>query len=149
MILKDLVSNQLSLDEYPSVIPMPPMSNSSSTGVASSARRRGKSVEKSSRRKGGATDKWGRKESKSSGPTHYDGGRNIVFMAGGLSFAELRVVRDVMERESREIIAGGTPGPGTVNCPVKNKFLTFLLFSFGRRNAVWKSVLANPYALPL
>jgi len=104
-ILRDLVSNQLSIEEYPSVIPMPPMSS----GVASSARRRGKGgVETSNRKKGGATDKWGKKQSKGSGSSHYDGGRNIIFMVGGLSFAELRVVREVMERESREIIAGGT-----------------------------------------
>lgn len=93
-LLKDLVTNQLSHDEYPSVVPMP-MNTSSSTGIASSARRRGK----------GGTSK---KQAKVNGPTHYDGGRNIVFMVGGLSFAELRVVRDVMQRESREIIAGST-----------------------------------------
>ena len=104
-----MVSNQLSIDEYPSVIPMPPMAMSSSTGVASSARRRGKGgVESSSRKKGGATDKWGKKQSKTSGSNYYDGGRNILFMVGGLSFAELCVVRDVMEKESREIIAGAT-----------------------------------------
>jgi hypothetical protein len=108
-ILKDLVSNQLSLEEYPSVIPMPPMSTSSTSGIASSARRRGNSGrETSTRKKGGATDKWGKKQSKGSGTSHYDGGRNIIFMNGGLSFAEMRVVRDVMERESREIIAGAT-----------------------------------------
>lgn len=88
---------------------MPPMAMSSSTGVASSARRRGKGgVESSGRKKGGATDKWGKKQARGSGSSHYDGGRNIMFMVGGLSFAELRVVRDVMERESREIIAGAT-----------------------------------------
>ena len=43
-----------------------------------------------------------------------------------------------------EINAGGTPGPGTVNCPVKYKFLTFLLFNFGLKNAVCNSVLAIP-----
>ena len=110
-ILKDLVSNQLSTQDFPSVIPMP-LSGSSSIGAASSARRRGKGVEGSSRKKGGATDKWGRTrnsgQSKSNGTIHYDGGRNIVFMVGGLSFAELRVVRNVMEKESREIIAGAT-----------------------------------------
>ena len=93
-LLKDLVSNQLSLDEYPSVIPMPPMASSSVTGIASSARRR--------------NTKGGKKRTKGNGSTHYEGGRNIVFMVGGLSFGELRVIRDVMERESREIIAGAT-----------------------------------------
>ncbi|VEU33572.1 unnamed protein product [Pseudo-nitzschia multistriata] len=104
-ILKDLVTNQLSTQEYPSVIPMPLASNSSS-GLASSARRRGK-AESGGKRKGG-TDKWGKKTSKDSGPSHYEGGRNILFMVGGLSYAELRVARNIMEKESREIIAGAT-----------------------------------------
>ena len=108
-ILKDLVLNQLSTQEYPSVIPMPLSAGSSSTGVASSARRRGKGgAESSIRKRGGATDKWGKKQSKSSESNHYDGGRNILFMVGGLSFAELRVARNVMEKESREIITGAT-----------------------------------------
>jgi len=102
--LKALVSNQLSIEEYPSVIPMPPSSNSSSVGVGSSAR--------GTRKKGGATDKWGKTrnsgQSKSKGSNNYDGGRSIVFMVGGLSFSELRVTRDIMEKESREIIAGST-----------------------------------------
>jgi syntaxin-binding protein 1 len=102
-ILRALVSNQLDFQEYPSVIPMPPSSTSSSVGVTSSAR--------SSRKKGGAsTDKWGKSKSseQSKGKGSYDGGRNIVFMVGGLSFSELRVTRDVMEKQSREIIAGST-----------------------------------------
>ena len=92
-LMKELVSNQLSLDDYPSVIPMPPMASSSVTGIASSARRRSTA---------------GKARTKGNGATHYVGGRNIVFMVGGLSFGELRVIRDVMERESREIIAGAT-----------------------------------------
>ena len=91
-LMKELVSNQLSIDDYPSVIPMPPMASSSVGGLASSARRRSQ----------------GNKKRPGNGPTHYVGGRNIVFMVGGLSFSELRVIRDVMERESREIIAGST-----------------------------------------
>jgi len=83
---------------------MPPSSSSSSIGVASSAR--------STRKKGGATDKWGKArnsgQSKSKGSNIYDGGRNIVFMVGGLSFSELRLSRYIMEKESREIIAGAT-----------------------------------------
>ena len=43
-----------------------------------------------------------------------------------------------------ETIAGGTPGPGTDNCPVKYMFLTNLLFNLGLRNEVWRSVFANP-----
>ena len=43
-----------------------------------------------------------------------------------------------------DINAGGTPGPGTVNCPVKYKFFTFLLLIFGLKNAVCVRILANP-----
>jgi hypothetical protein len=35
-----------------------------------------------------------------------------------------------------EIREGGTPGPGTVNCPVKYKFFTLLLFNLGLKKAV-------------
>jgi len=35
-----------------------------------------------------------------------------------------------------EIKAGGTPGPGTVNWPVKYKLFTLLLFIFGLKKAV-------------
>ena len=90
-LLRELVANQLSLDDYPSVIPMPPMM-SSSAGIGSSARRRASKIETSSRKKKGG--EWGSK--RSAGPTHYEGNRNIVFMVGGLSFGELRVIRDVM-----------------------------------------------------
>lgn len=113
-ILNDLVTNQLSIDEYPSVIPMP-MSAASTSAVTGSARRRAKGTEGSLRKsKAGATDKWSKmgnsmtKSATNGGTTMFTGGRNMVFMVGGLSYSELRVVRDIMERESREIIAGST-----------------------------------------
>jgi syntaxin-binding protein 1 len=112
-ILNDLVTNQLSTDEYPSVIPMP-LSATSTTSVSGSARRRAKGTEGSLRKsKGGATDKWSKMgnsmtKSTTSGAANFTGGRNLVFMVGGLSYSELRVARDIMERESREIIAGST-----------------------------------------
>src|SRR5699024_7770495 len=43
-----------------------------------------------------------------------------------------------------EISAGGTPGPGTVNCPAKYIFFMVLLFNFGLKNAVCRKVLAKP-----
>eukprot|EP00529_Nitzschia_sp_RCC80_P013942 CAMPEP_0113485950 /NCGR_PEP_ID=MMETSP0014_2-20120614/24745_1 /TAXON_ID=2857 /ORGANISM="Nitzschia sp." /LENGTH=756 /DNA_ID=CAMNT_0000379607 /DNA_START=146 /DNA_END=2416 /DNA_ORIENTATION=+ /assembly_acc=CAM_ASM_000159 len=104
VILKDLVSNQLDMDEYPSVIPMP-ASAGSSVGTGS-ARRRG--ADSSARKK---NDKWGKTGSSSTAQangSHYVGGRNIVFMVGGLSYSELKVTRDIMQKESREIIAGST-----------------------------------------
>lgn len=79
---------------------------------AGSARRRGKGgLDGSARKKGGATDKWGKVSSSSKSPTNgsnYIGGRSLVFMVGGLSYSELRVARDVMQKELREIIAGST-----------------------------------------
>ena len=47
------------------------------------------------------------------------------------------------------MIDGGTPGPGTVNWPLKNKLESFLFFNEGLNIAVWKRVFARPYALPL
>ena len=106
-ILSDMVSNQLSLEDYPSVVPMPTLPKSSSS--ATSARRRG--AEGSARKKKGTGSKWDRagsssKSSKSA--TNFTGPRNLVFMIGGLSFSELRVAREIMEKESREIIVGST-----------------------------------------
>lgn len=108
-ILSDLVGNALSIEEYPSVIPMP--ANLTSAASAASARRRGKALEGSARKKKGATDKWsrtGNSAAASSVATTFNGGRNLVFMVGGLSFSELNVARDIMEKESREIIIGST-----------------------------------------
>jgi len=108
-ILNDLVSNGLSIEEYPSLIPLP-ASMTSSAG-ASSARRRSKALEGSARKKKGATEKWsrtGNAETTTGVATTFTGGRNLVFMVGGLSFLELKVARDVMEKESREIIVGST-----------------------------------------
>lgn len=109
-ILSDLVTNQLDTTDYPSVIPLP--LSAASTSVSGSARRRGgKGNEGSLRKKGGATDKWSKMGSSgksSSAASAYTGGRNMVFMVGGLSYSELRVARNVMEKESREIVIGST-----------------------------------------
>ena len=112
-ILSDLATNQLSTDEYPSLIPMPLSANTQSSVTASARRRAGKGTEGSLRKsKGGATDKWNKMGSsatkQTSNATYYTGGRNIVFMVGGLSYSELRVGRDIMERESKEIIMGSS-----------------------------------------
>lgn len=107
-ILTDLVSNSLSVEEYPSVIPMP-ASMTSSAGAGSARRRSG--LEGSARKKKGVTEKWsrtGNAQTSTGVATTFTGGRNIVFMVGGLSFLELKVARDIMEKESREIIVGST-----------------------------------------
>jgi len=106
-ILADLVGNALSIEEYPSVIPMP--ASLTSAASAASARRRGKASEGSARKKKGATDKWsrtGNTTATSGAATTFTGGRFMVFMVGGLSFPELKAARDTMEKESREILIG-------------------------------------------
>ncbi len=108
-ILTDLVSNSLSAEEYPSIIPMP--ASMTSAASAGSARRRAKGLEGSARKKKGVTDKWsrtGNAQTTTGVATTFTGGRSMVFMVGGVSFLELKVARDVMEKESREIIIGST-----------------------------------------
>jgi hypothetical protein len=109
-LLMDLVSNQLSVDEYPSVIPMPAMASSSTS--ASSARRRGKGAEGSARKKkAGGTEKWsktGVSETGQAAATNFVGGRNLVFTVGGMAYTEMKIAREIMEKESREIIFGST-----------------------------------------
>lgn len=102
----------MSLDEYPSVIPMPSNAmSSSSKGVSASSARRRKGGEGSARKKKGGTDskftKTGSSD-KSGSSTHYAGARNLIFMVGGMSYTELGICRDIMEKESREIIMGST-----------------------------------------
>jgi syntaxin-binding protein 1 len=109
-ILTDLVGHSLSIEEYPSVIPMP--SSMTSAASAGSARRKGKPLEGSARKKKGATEKWSRTgnggAASSGAASTFQGGRSMVFMVGGISFTELKVARDIMEKESREIIIGST-----------------------------------------
>jgi syntaxin-binding protein 1 len=94
----------LSFDDYPSVVPMPQQVGGSS-GSAHSARKR--RPEGSARRSGGATDRWQRRE-KPTASDKFEGGRVIVFVVGGMCFSELRVSREVMAKEGKEIIAGST-----------------------------------------
>lgn len=101
-ILEAMIQNKLSFTDYPSVVVMPEQMGGS-TGTAHSARRR-------KEQKGGATSKWQRAAPKNEGKAgdHFEGGRIIVFVVGGMSFAELRVSREVQLKENREIVAGST-----------------------------------------
>ena len=123
-ILEELVNNSLSIEDYPSVLPMPEMGPSSSSGgsagasasgrggAARSARssRRGEAA--SARRTTGASSRWakssGVENKRGTGPISFSGGRSIVFFLGGMSYQELKVTRDVMMNESREIVVGST-----------------------------------------
>jgi len=121
-ILEELANDQLSLETYPSVLPMPDpapsQSNSrsrmrGSASARSSARSSRRGEGSSARKSAGATSRWSKSSSvkevnRSTGPTNFVGGRCIVFMVGGMAYSELRVAREVMSKESREIVTGST-----------------------------------------
>ena len=120
-----LSNNELTFDTYPSLLPMPasataPVSRSStSSGVRNSAvasvRKSTSGAASSARKSAGASSKWAANSSSLSasssgagGPIAFTGARHLVFMVGGLCYAEMRVAREVMEQTSREIILGST-----------------------------------------
>lgn len=125
-ILTDLCNDELSIESYPSVMPMPTSSSSQAgrssgarSSAVSSARKSTTGAAASVRKAAGASSKWaanssslgssaGSNTSRTGGPLALTGGRNIVFMVGGLCYPELRVAREVMEQSSREIILGST-----------------------------------------
>lgn len=89
-VLKDLidqtVQGELSTDAYPSVLPMP---SREEKPVARSLRK----PEKGRLGKQQAT---------------YTGARSLVFVAGGVSFSEIRAAYEVMELHKKEVVIGGT-----------------------------------------
>lgn len=111
--LEALTTDELSFDDYPSVTPMPPSSGSKAgRSSARGSRKPGSGAAASVRRAGGATSRWnkssGNEGKRSGGPTNFTGARCMVFMMGGLAYSEMKVAREVMENESREIIIGST-----------------------------------------
>jgi syntaxin-binding protein 1 len=117
--MEELVHNELSMDDYPSVLPMPDMPSTQGGSAASgkrgggggSARGSRAGQASSARKAGGPTSRWGKSSTRpaaSSGPKSFSGGRAIVFMMGGLSYSEMRAARQVMEKESREVVIGST-----------------------------------------
>ena len=114
-ILKALLGvseTPLSFEDFPSVMPMP--ESSASSGTASSVRRKKKhhgGVEGSAR-KGGKKKQWdtpgGNTGKGKTNAMSFTGGRNIIFTVGGMAYSEMRVARDMMAQESREIIYGST-----------------------------------------
>jgi len=94
-VLQMMGEGRLSLEEYPSIYPMPDegMTNSiASVGVAS-VRNRASKYSKSG--KNGSTSVKG-------------GSRQIVFMAGGLCYSELRAAEKLMEDGGPEVIIGSS-----------------------------------------
>ena len=113
-ILEELATNQLSLEEYPSVLPMPDQGLAASVTASLRGSMRGKRGEAagSVRKKAGASDRWARSStaslSRSMGGNNFTGGRCIVFTVGGLSYSEIHIAREVMDQEFREIVVGST-----------------------------------------
>lgn len=98
--LEALTNGDLSFDDYPSVTPMPAQASSRKSSKSTSVA--------SARKRDGGTSRFKARAERSTGPTSFSGGRSIVFMVGGACYSELRVAREVMEAQSREIIMGST-----------------------------------------
>ena len=82
-ILDDLVQENLDIDSYPSVLPLP----ISDGGVATTVRK---------------------KKGAKGGDKIFTGPRKIVFVAGGLCYSEIRAAEEVMSTSDREVILGST-----------------------------------------
>lgn len=108
--LTKMAQNALSIEEYPSVMPLPEASVMG-TGTATSARRRSEANSV----RGSTTSKFRRSSAAAAAASGvpksgdaFTGERLLVFVVGGLCFSELRVAREVMSIESKEIIIGST-----------------------------------------
>mmetsp|Transcript_26886 Transcript_26886/g.79458 ORF Transcript_26886/g.79458 Transcript_26886/m.79458 type:complete len:645 (-) Transcript_26886:151-2085(-) len=101
-IMQDMMEGKLSMDDYPSVLPMP--AEGASSGTATTCR-----VPTGSARKGGATtSRWAKKETKAKPKSSFSGGRKILFAVGGMCYSELRAMHEVMESGDTEFILGST-----------------------------------------
>jgi len=102
-ILNEMKENKLSLDDFPSVLPMPVQNVEASgfSSMAKSVRVQSETSRFSRRGQSGTTDV-------SSGGPKLFGARQIVFMAGGACYSELRSARDVMEAGGPETMIGCT-----------------------------------------
>ena len=111
-ILEALSVDELSMEEYPSVTPMPTQSSSQAGRTTARSSRKASGSAASARKNAGPSSRWAassRTEGKrSGGPVTFTGARNMVFVMGGMCYSEMRVAREVMENESREIILGST-----------------------------------------
>ena len=94
-ILEDAASGTLSVDDYPSVLPLP----DAEAVLGGSAIASAVSVRKTRESGNWKTDK-GKKKA--------HGGRQIVFMVGGMCYSEMRSAREVMNATGKEIIIGST-----------------------------------------
>jgi syntaxin-binding protein 1 len=86
--LEQLMSNSLPLDRFPAMGPAP----------ANASKSEAKSV-----RKFGTASKFGKKDN-----VQMSGVRYLSFIAGGVAYSELRTGYELMQKESREVIVGGS-----------------------------------------
>jgi syntaxin-binding protein 1 len=86
--VEQLIGNTLPQDRFPT---MGPTINTNAKAEAKSVRRFN------------PTARFGRRDGVS-----YQGGRLIIFIAGGASYAEMKAIYEVMQKESKEIILGST-----------------------------------------
>ena len=112
-ILEALCRGELSLEDYPSLLPMPDSAVAKAGRATASARssRKSSGAASSARKNVGASSKWAtssRDSKRAAGPVNFSGPRHIVFMVGGTSYTEMCVAREVMANESSEIILGST-----------------------------------------
>lgn len=101
-IMMSAAACTLSVDEYPSVMPLPDaegMLGQSSLSRAKSVRKNTRSASSWSKSSAGS-DKGEKKKAY--------GGRQIVFMVGGMCYSELRSAREVMLSTGTEIVVGST-----------------------------------------
>ena len=101
-IMQDACSGNLSVEEYPSVMPLPDaeaMLGPSSVSKAKSVRKRA-SASWTQSSVGSSLSSQGKKKS--------HGGRQIVFVMGGMCYSELRAAREVMNASGTEIVVGAT-----------------------------------------
>lgn len=98
-IMEKAAKGTLSVDEYPSVMPLPDAEGM----LGPSSMSKAKSV-----RKIGSSSKWAGSSSTASQGTKKKGhgGRQIIFMAGGMCYSELRAAREVMADTNMEIVVG-------------------------------------------
>lgn len=88
ILLEQIMSNTLPMEKFPAMGP----------AAANTTKTEAKSV-----RKFGAASKFGKKDN-----IQLSGVRYMCFVAGGVSYAELRSGYEMMQKESKEVIIGGT-----------------------------------------
>ena len=90
-ILEQIIAGDLPSDKFPALGPP------SGAGGGGDGKAAAKSV-----RRFGNNSRWGRNQ------TQFSGGRFIVFVAGGISYSELRTGHDLMVQHTKEVVMGGS-----------------------------------------